>query len=521
MDITIRVRSSAPDLRSREGQEPARQHGTRAPGGRRAPERLATVREEVEKPAAISRAVQKPAGRPAPDPRPADAEVNAGLASQIDRMIARRRIEYGVDAVLPSPAPRASVKPAYSAPGPLPGYIASGRQPLVQLSPPRHASGMPAYLSSGPSPAHPAAVESSARPPPRNAVVFDPVLGRQVRMGTLLANLPPKADHSQSWTPARGPLMGHVARPDPTAMPPRRGDVGNGGIVPAYGFTHVEGRWLDAPKRKKVLLAKGPIWCNGSGRSGVRVECPGVEKKAGVPALAASPAQVPSAGVGSAAVTQHEAVGRLGEQRHSKGSSASLPSPKVDSPMATKVDYESAFGGARRPLRFRQSSARQASTAGISGPSNPPRAPVAGPSAPSRRGDSGSSVAARRTPSLEEAYDRLQRLEAACQRFEGVMFHVRSDLAAQLCGCCNRRRALWAETERLHQRAALLLAHTSRGASQAACSDTALHELCEKIGGLEREVEDAGVALRISSEGPEEVDEARSPTLTKAPGVPQ
>ncbi|KAK0862154.1 hypothetical protein LTS02_007401 [Friedmanniomyces endolithicus] len=534
MDVTVRVRASASNLRSSEGHQPARQQGKRASWVRRAAERLATVQEDEEE------------RKPAP---PAAAAVDAvQLASEIDRMIARRRAEYGVDAVLPSPPPRASRGPAYSTPRPSSGYCFSEMQsefrpaplrlrssmpvlaslgvcagdrraemvPALGPSPRRHAHGMPVYSSPAPSSAPATIAESGASQPvsaparPESSS-FSPVLGRHVRMGNLLANQPPKADHSKPWSPAQGPLLGPMERPKQEAMPARRSGTGAPEMVPAYIFGHDEARWHDAPKKKKERpVVAGLTWCTGSGRRGVVGRHPVVEMRGALPALSVSPTSGSGTRVGSAAVSQHEQLGRLGEKRHSKGSTASLPSPApVDSPMAAKVDCEGAFA-TKRPVRYRQSSAqiaRRASSADISGASKSPRAPEAGPSTPIRRGEAGSSVDARRTPSIAEAYGRLQMLDAACQSFESAMFNVRSELASRLFACCARRRDLWCETERLHQQAASLLAHGSPAATQSACSGSALRKLCEAITALERAVEDASRALGLEE--------------TEAPSVPQ
>ncbi|KAK0852048.1 hypothetical protein LTS02_012542 [Friedmanniomyces endolithicus] len=534
MDVTVRVRASAPNLRSSEGQQPARLQVKRASWVRRAAERLATVQEDEEE------------RKPAP---PAAAAADAfQLAGEMDRMIARRRAEYSVDAVLPSPPPRASRGPAYSTPRPALGYCFSEmesefrpaplrlRSSMPLLSAPhvrsgdripemapalgpslrRHANGMPVYLSPAPSPAPAAIAESGIKQPVSaparsSSSFFSPVLGRHVRMGNLLANQPPKADHSKPWSPAQGSLLGPVERSKQAAMPARRSGTGGSEMVPAYIFGHDEARWHDAPKKKKERpVVAGPTWCAGSGRRGVVGRSPVVEMRGALPALSVSLTPGSGSRVENATVSQHEMLGRLGEKRHSKGSTASLPSPApVDSPMAAKVDCEGAFAN-RRPLRYRQSSpqiAGRASSADISGASSGSRAPAAGPSTPIHRGEAESSVDARRTPSIAEAYGRLQMLDAACQSFESAMFNVRSELASRLFACCARRRDLWCETERLHQQAASLLAHGSPAAAQSACSVSALRKLCEAITALERAVEDASRAL-----GLEETD---------APSVPQ
>ncbi|KAK1074391.1 hypothetical protein LTR74_000987 [Friedmanniomyces endolithicus] len=413
MDVTVRVRASAPNLRSSEGQQPARQQGKRASWVRRAAERLATVQEDEEE------------RKPAP---PAAAAVDAiQLASEIDRMTARRRAEYGVDAVLPSPPPRASRGPAYSTPRPASGYcfseivsefrpaplrlrssmpvlsalgVSSGDRraevvPALGPSPRRHANGMPVYSSPAPSPAPATIAESGAKQPVSapargESSFFSPVLGRHVRIGNLLANQPPKADHSKPWSLAQGPLLGHVERPKQAAMPARRSGTGASEMVPAYIFGHDEARWHDAPKKKKERpVVAGPTWCAGSGRRGVVGRPSVVEMRGALPALSVSLTSGSETRVGSATVSQHEMSGRLGEKRHGKGSTASLPSPApVDSPMAAKADCEGAFA-TKRPVRYRQSSAqtaRRASSADISGASSSLRAPAAGPSTPTRRG---------------------------------------------------------------------------------------------------------------------------------------
>ncbi|KAK0826660.1 hypothetical protein LTR73_005994 [Friedmanniomyces endolithicus] len=523
MDVTVRVRASAPDLRSTEGQKPARQQVKRASWVHRVAERLATVQEDEEE--------RKPAPRAV-----ATAADPFQLAGEIDRMIARRRAEYGVNAVLPSPPPRASRGLAKSASRPASGYCFSemvsefrpaplrlrSSMPLLSApgmhsgdrraemapalgpSPRRHANGMPVYLSPAPFAGPATVAESGAKQPVsaparRESTFFSSVLGRHVRMGNLLANQPPKADHSKPWSPAQGPLLGPVERLDRAAMPARRSGTAASGMVPAYIFGHDEARWHDAPKKEKeVPVVEGPTWCASSGRRGVVARRSVVEMRGALPALSVSPTHGSGSRAGSAAGTQHQMSGRLGERRHSKGSTASLPSPApVDSPMAGKADCEGAFA-TKRPVRYRQSSAqiaRRASSADISGASSGPRAPVAGASMPTRHGEGGSSVGASHAPSIAEAYGRLQMLDAACQRFESAMFDVRSEFAARLFVCCARRRDLWCETERLHQQAASLLAHSSPVAAQRACSGSATRKLCEDIAALERAIVEASRAL--------------------------
>ncbi|KAK5733893.1 hypothetical protein LTR17_009300 [Elasticomyces elasticus] len=522
MDVTVHVRTSASPVPTEAGQQNSqcspngkpksrpRPHSRRSRHSQGSLGTLEPVREDEDDASCVSSSgllVHKEAKmlrrKPLPAPPLPSPPADENLASEIERMVERKRREYGVVGARPGPAlsfqsyDGSNGSAVYSA-----STRSSGSEKRVSYpSPLDSTSGHFSPVS------RPDWAGMAGIPLPNMPYISLPAENpNTMRRGGLMSTIPPKFK-SPTWSPETGPLMGEVRKPDPTAMPPRiRSDV-SAGLVPTHAFGGFQGQWTDAPRKLGEGTRPMPVLVDWWGPESRQQLQRTKEKRRFWKRGGSETAQQ--------AVTGNE----LTEKR---AQTAQEMRPRSDS-------------SGRKPLRYRQSAPQirtDISTTSVSirasFASDRPTpslnsaevSPISTHSRSLRNGSETSSLLlhtrasiaeadrsrAKRTvsstPSLDDTYTRLRMLEATCQRFEAGMFSSNTTpyMANLLWACVSKRRELCAQAQRLHHRAKELRNHASMGVEQDGYR-AALYKLAWDVEDLEIDVKWAVVGLNELDQG--------------------